>query len=1010
MNINGVDFNSEFFDLIYNNITSSIAIFEYIDGDFIFKDVNNGLLNLERVDKKSLIGQKLRDKFPLADEIGLYELLHNAYKTSVSQHCPRCLYESNTISSWRKYDVYKLSTGELVVIYNEKMLNDITEYDLSDIQAKLESIYESSNIGIAFTDTNGNLLTSNDSWLELIGYSIDELEGLHFSELTHEDDLKREKILFDNLKKGLVSEYRLDKRILTKRGYVKWIDLSVSAIKNSCGEIVNFVGVAVDITKQKNINRELEEQKKFLTELIENAGSMIYVKDIEGRYKIVNKKFEMCTGYKRDDILGKNDVMLFNDFISSQINQNERDVISAKKSSTFEEIITTDYTNYVEKFILSTKFPLLNAQDDVVGVCSISTDITELKTIQHEMAQSQQHLQHLFDEMPVGISLLSKNREIVYTNRKLEDMLGYTKDDVVSLDNWWILAYPDDEYRKWALENWSHSIKDASNHYGNIYPCEYNIRCKNGLDKTIEISGVVFENQILTTFVDLTDRKMYELELEHARQQADNANSAKSLFLANMSHEIRTPMNAILGLTDLLLDMPQEPKTRNYLDKIHQSSKSLLQILNDILDYSKIEANKIDIVNSEFNLRKTVDNICNLFLSSIEQKGLKFNLFISKNIPENIIADELRINQVLSNLLSNAVKFTQKGYINLSIKNIKRMDKIIRLEYAVEDSGIGISKSDIQKLFVKFSQVDDTISRKYGGTGLGLSISKQLVNLMGGDIKVVSQEGKGSKFSFTVDVKTSNKGYKSLVNRGNVDIVIESDFDLKNRKILIVEDNELNQVVISGILKRYGAEIVCANNGKEALELLDRDDYDVIFMDLHMPVMDGLQTTKNIRELSCDKANIYIIAMSAAVSKEDEELCLSYGMNDFIAKPIQKHIVLEKLSKLFSSPKTNYVEKIMSLYDIDLSQAKKYIEIFLNTSKTFEEELNGALEKDMVLDAKTVVHKMKNSVGAITNGLVFTFIKKIDSDLKNGLMNKEEILELIDMVNKLIEDVKKEIK
>ncbi|MEJ5167704.1 MAG: ATP-binding protein, partial [Arcobacteraceae bacterium] len=712
----------------------------------------------------------------------------------------------------------------------------------------------------------------------------------------------------------------------------------------------------------------------------------------------------------RDYILGKNDVILFNDFISSQIKQNEIEVIKSKKSATFEEIITTDYINYVEKFILSTKFPLINAQNEVVGVCGISTDITELKKIQHEMAQNQQNLQHLFDEMPVGISLLSKNMEIIYTNRKLEDMLGYNKDDILSLDNWWLIAYPDYEYRKWALENWNHSIKDASNHYGNIYPCEYNIRCKNGLYKTIEISGVVFENQILTTFVDLTDRKMYEIELENARQQADNANSAKSLFLANMSHEIRTPMNAILGLTDLLLDMPQEAKTRDYLEKINQSSKSLLQILNDILDYSKIEANKIDIVNSEFNLRKTIDNICNLFSASIEQKGLKFKLFISKNIPDTIVADELRITQVLSNLLSNAIKFTEHGYIHLSIKNIKRMDRIIRLECIVEDSGIGISEHDLQRLFVKFSQVDETTSRKYGGTGLGLSISKQLVNLMGGEIKVVSQEGKGSKFSFTVDVKLSKNIYKSQISTEQIDIQGKYDFDLKNRNILVVEDNELNQVVVTGILKRYGAKIACANNGKEALELIAENDYDVVLMDLHMPIMDGLETTKNIRELQSDKSKIHIIAMSAAVSKEDEELCLKYGMNDFIAKPIQKNILMEKLTQVIVLPKTTYIQKITALYDIDLNQAKKYIEIFLNTSKTFEKELKKALENEIVFDTKTVVHKMKNSVGAITNGSVFTFIKKIDNDLKNGIMNKDEILELINMVNKLIEEVEKEIK
>lgn len=669
-----MNIKEELWNLVYDNISSGVIIFEYDenDKDFVFKSINDAVEKIERIPRKYIIGNKLTKMFPAVIEIGLYELLLKAYETSKSQHCPLCFYEDDRLEGWRKYDVFKLSNGQLVVIYNEKILNDVAEYDLSNIEAKLESIYESSNIGIAFTDTNGNLLTSNKGWSEIIGYDIYELNGINFANLTYGGDLTKEKYLFSNISSGIINEYRLDKRVITKSGQIKWIDLSVTAIKNSYGEIVNFVGVAVDITKQKEATIQLQEQKKFLTDLIENAGSMIYVKDLQGQYTIVNKKFEMCTGYKKSDILGKKDVVLFNNFVSNQINQNEQVVIDSKKSHTFEEIITTDHIDYIEKYILSTKFPLTNAQNDIIGVCSISTDITELKKIQHEMVYNQQKLQHLFDELPVGISILSKDKEILYTNRKLEDMTGYTKEEIFSLENWFILAYPDIEYRKWVIENWTSALNDASSHYGNIYPCEYNINCKNGYTKTIEIAGVVFDDQILVTFVDLTDRKRYELELEEARLKADNANSAKSLFLANMSHEIRTPMNAILGLSDLLLDMPQSETNKDYLTKINYSSKSLLQILNDILDYSKIEAKKIDIVNNDFDLRKAIKNICDLFFPSIEQKHLKLKVFISKNIPNTIKADELRITQVLSNFLSNAIKFTHNGFIKLSIKNIKK--------------------------------------------------------------------------------------------------------------------------------------------------------------------------------------------------------------------------------------------------------------------------------------------------------------------------------------------------
>jgi CheY-like chemotaxis protein/two-component sensor histidine kinase len=451
-------------------------------------------------------------------------------------------------------------------------------------------------------------------------------------------------------------------------------------------------------------------------------------------------------------------------------------------------------------------------------------------------------------------------------------------------------------------------------------------------------------------------------------------------------------------------------QNRNYLEKISYSSKSLLQILNDILDYSKIEANKIDIVENEFDVRATINNLTNLFLPSIEQKALEFRVNISRNIPKMIIADELRLTQILSNLMSNSIKFTHKGFIELSVRIIRTTDKKIKLGFFVEDSGIGINKDDIGKLFSTFSQVDDSITRKYGGTGLGLSISKNLVELMGGSINVKSKDGVGSRFYFDIEVKRvdllaiKNKSISTLVSKNSLEL------DLKNKKILLVEDNELNQEVVRGILQKYGAMVVCADNGKIALKNLQQTDFDLIFMDLHMPVMDGIDTTKAIRKLKSNKSKIHIIAMSAAVSKEDRELCIACGMNDFIPKPIEKKVLLDKLQTLFYSEQTKHIEYIMEKFDIDRSQAIKYISIFLKTAEDFDKELLQAIQNQDSKNAKLIVHKMKSSIGTITSGDIFGFIKQVDNDLKNDTIVKDDIHRLIDLTAGLKNELIKEIK
>lgn len=530
------------------------------------------------------------------------------------------------------------------------------------------------------------------------------------------------------------------------------------------------------------------------------------------------------------------------------------------------------------------------------------------------------------------------------------------------------------------------------------YINEY-IKCMNGENNE--------PLKILGTIQDVSNQKEIERELIKAKDLAEQSTRVKEQFLTNMSHEIRTPMNGIIGFAKILEGTDLDSEQRQSVNAIKRAGNNLMVVINDILDFSKIEADKMIFEEVNFSLSNNIKAVIELLSPIATDKKIKLIFDIDSQINDFLIGDPTRLSQILINLIGNAVKFTDKGYVELIVSQVKETETVTFLQFAIIDSGVGIPHDKIDSIFDSFNQASNETTRKFGGTGLGLTITRRLIELQGGSISVESEIGKGSKFSFLIQFNKAQKGIVKMVKFKKE--LLSTDF-LKDINILLVEDNELNQLLAVKVFEKFDKTIDIADNGKIAIEKIEKNNYDIILMDIQMPEMDGIELAQYIRTNFGPKSKVPIIALTAHATLLEEQRCLESGMNDYLSKPFDFNELIEKIHYNLMNTNENILsdyakqeENVLTLVDFsylnefadgDDTFIQSMVDLFMNNLPVALEIILNSNETDDIKILKAEIHKLKSSISLLGIASASKTIEIIENEIKInpfGKKRKEEV-------------------
>jgi PAS domain S-box-containing protein len=725
-------------------------------------------------------------------------------------------------------------------------------------------------------DKMGIVLFINNAVTNLLEYSVEEAKGLNIWSFCHREDLNRViNTIEDGLRKGN-KQFENDFRIVSKSGVIRWISWTM-VTKNE-----KWYAYGRDITENKKVEHELMKLS-FVASKVNNA---VVINDANNHVTWVNEAFEKITGFNLNDLKGKR----LGDLISGprtdmELLEHARELTKRNQSFTVDLLAYRKDKQPIWISIYNTV--VFNEAGKVEIEVEIIIDITDKKNAEEEL----QVLSLVASETNTGVNISDANCYTTWVNQSLERLTGYTATELHGFRLGDILCAESDATQQQLINEAREKAQDKQ-----AYSIEVEAKKKDGTMvwlsvATTPVLGLTgkLERQI-DLITDITQRKQVEREMVEAKEQALQLSEAKEMFLSVMSHEIRTPLNAVIGMTHLLMDNDPKPSQIEDLNILKFSGENLLNIINDILDFTKIETGNLHLELMPFSMKAlTTDIVTSLGVNASKREN-ELVLLYDEEIPKLVSGDKTRLYQILMNLLGNAIKFTYQGKIILQLKLIVNDEQYIAIHFEVSDNGIGIPEDKLSYIFEAFTQAKTDISRKYGGTGLGLAITKKLLQLYNSEIEVKSVEDEGTCFSFTLNFLKS-----SLLATGGELIAQAEAFT--GKRILIVDDNEINLLIAKRILGKFGVNIDFALNGEEAIHKVKDERYDLVFIDIKMPGMDGFEATRIIRSQPDNYFKMVpIIALTASTLQNEYRKFKESGMNGHILKPFKPEEIRELLS------------------------------------------------------------------------------------------------------------------
>ena len=750
-----------------------------------------------------------------------------------------------------------------------------------------------------------------------------------------------------------------------------------------------------DITSRIESQKLLEQSEERNRLIMNSSLNAIITIDKKGLINFWNNRAEQMFGWKKSEVIGK---PLHDTIIP--------DVHKANHVKGMNHYLKTGEGPVLNKNL---ELPAINRngkefpieisiipiqQNNELFFCSFIQDISERKKAENQLKIQEEKYRNIIANMNLGMLEVDNEENIKFANQSFCKISGYEIDELIG-------RKPSDLFVAGENKNKIEKKKELRKKgISDIY--QLPIKNKRGELRWWTVSGGPnFDDKgnligSIGIHLDITEQKQLEIELEAEKVKALEASKAKEAFLANMSHEIRTPLNAIIGFLRELEKQNISETQHKYIENSTIASKHLLSIINNILDISKIEAGEMTLDHEDFDLHKTIENVFNVLQPKTIQKNLIFKTFYDDSLTKYFKGDSVRIEEILFNLVGNSIKFTSQGSITITCRLVKNETSNQTICISIEDTGIGMESNFITSIFNKFTQEENNKTKKFGGTGLGMSITKQLIDLMNGEINIKSEKDKGTKIEIHLPLE---KG-----NRANIvyDSFDSSKINLENKKILLVEDNEFNRIVAQNSLSSINCITTEAENGKEALEILKNNTFDLILMDIQMPIMDGFETTQFIRNNL--KLEIPIIALTANAFKTEIDRCKAIGMNDYITKPfneknlfetIIKHLNLSNKEgeKINTEVKSYNLTHLISLSKNNPEFVTKMLHIFINQARDIITKTEEAIEQNNFIEVSKLIHKIKPSIEGVGIDSIYNEVRELEK-ISQTSNNKDKISEL----------------